>query len=116
MQDWKAVLDRAMSEAIAEEKALAEQDGDYYEVTGTGGGARTKNVPFISVSIDGGWCRRSYGHSYQSKSGVVSFKSFSLSCRVTGRERGGGGWPLDGRRMARYLFRSHTHFHYRPAS
>lgn len=29
-------------------------------------------VPFISVYVDGGWCKRTYGHAYNAASGVVS--------------------------------------------
>jgi len=30
-------------------------------------------VPFITVYLDGGWSKRSYGHSHNAASGVVSF-------------------------------------------
>lgn len=50
-----------MAEAIEEEKKLAEERGDmdvdgYYN---------------ICVIVDGGWCKRSYGHGYNASSGVA---------------------------------------------
>lgn len=29
-------------------------------------------VPYITVVLDGGWSKRSYGHNYSAMSGVVS--------------------------------------------
>jgi len=29
-------------------------------------------IPYITVLLDGGWSKRSYGHSYNAASGVVS--------------------------------------------
>lgn len=29
-------------------------------------------IPYISVYLDGGWSKRSYGHNYNAASGVVS--------------------------------------------
>lgn len=31
-------------------------------------------VPYITVILDGGWSKRSYGHNYNALSGVVRFK------------------------------------------
>lgn len=41
--------------AIAVEKGHVDSDG----------------IPWISVYLDGGWSKRSYGHSYNAASGVV---------------------------------------------
>lgn len=30
-------------------------------------------IPYITVYVDGGWCKRSYGHSFNASSGIVSY-------------------------------------------
>ena len=57
---WKQELELSMIEAGREEKRLAEERGDYHE-----------GVPAITVIVDGGWSKRSHGHSYNAKSGVA---------------------------------------------
>ena len=57
---WKQQLQLSMLQAGREEKRLAEERGDYHE-----------GVPAITVIVDGGWSKRSHGHSYNAKSGVA---------------------------------------------
>ena len=56
------VTDEQLREALAEEIALALERGDIDE----------NGIPCITVIIDGGWCKRTYGHGYNAASGVVS--------------------------------------------
>ncbi|KAF2889466.1 hypothetical protein ILUMI_16707 [Ignelater luminosus] len=51
-----------MQAAGEEERALAISNGNIDE----------DGVPYITVTVDGGWSKRSYGHSYTANSGVVS--------------------------------------------
>lgn len=46
----------------AREKAIAIEKGHVED-----------GIPFITVIVDGGWSKRSYGHAYNASSGVVSF-------------------------------------------
>lgn len=55
-------IDKAIVEAGVEEKRLALEKGDVYD----------DGVPFVTVIVDGGWNKRSYGHNYNANSGVVS--------------------------------------------
>ncbi|KAF2883607.1 hypothetical protein ILUMI_22574 [Ignelater luminosus] len=50
-----------MQAAGEEERALAISHGNIDE----------DGVPYITVTVDGGWSKRSYGHSYTANSGVV---------------------------------------------
>lgn len=50
-----------MEKAGVEEYEMAIQCGDITE----------NGIPFITVYLDGGWSKRSYGHSYKAASGVV---------------------------------------------
>lgn len=36
------------------------------------GDADSDGIPFITAYLDGGWSKRSYGHTYNAHSGVVS--------------------------------------------
>lgn len=45
-----------------EEKAIALSKGQVDD----------DGVPFTTVYLDGGWSKRSYGHSYNANSGTVS--------------------------------------------
>lgn len=58
---WQESLWEEMREAGEEERRLAVSNGD---VDGTG-------MPFITVLVDGGWSKRSYGHTYNAASGAV---------------------------------------------
>lgn len=51
-----------MENAAAEERKIALENGH----VGSDG------IPYITVLLDGGWSKRSYGHSYNAASGVVS--------------------------------------------
>lgn len=51
-----------MEEAGKKERELALENGD----------VDPNGMPFITVLVDGGWSKRSYGHSYNAHSGVVS--------------------------------------------
>lgn len=51
-----------MSKAGKEENAIAKEKG-HVDADG---------IPFISVYVDGGWSKRSYGHNYDAASGAVS--------------------------------------------
>ena len=57
---WKQQLQESMKEAGREEKALAEENGEFHQ-----------GVPAITVIVDGGWSKRSHRHSYNAKSGVA---------------------------------------------
>ncbi|XP_034246246.1 uncharacterized protein LOC117648117 [Thrips palmi] len=57
---WRQLHEEERAKAIAEEKKLAEEAGDV-----------DQGIPFITVKVDGGWCRRTYGHGYGAKSGVA---------------------------------------------
>ncbi|KAJ8969611.1 hypothetical protein NQ317_001975 [Molorchus minor] len=58
---WKDSLWYSMKEAGEEEKRAALERGDI-DVAG---------VPCITVYLDGGWSKRSYGHTYNAASGVA---------------------------------------------
>ena len=49
-----------MKEAGEEERQLAIERGDYHQ-----------GVPAITVILDGGWSKRSHGHSYNANYGVA---------------------------------------------
>lgn len=56
--------------AAQEEKQIATRKGHLLD-----------GIPFITVVGDGGWSKRSYGHTYSASSGVVSITLFlSQSC------------------------------------
>lgn len=61
-------LNRAKEEEFIinakEEYRLAMEGGDHVEVDNS-------KIPFITVVVDGGWSKRSYRHSFDSKSGVA---------------------------------------------
>lgn len=50
-----------LNQAISEEKQLAEASGSI----------DSKGYICITVIVDGGWCKRSYGHGYNASSGVA---------------------------------------------
>lgn len=54
-------LDDYMRANGAREKSLAIEKGKMED-----------GVPYITVIVDGGWSKRSYGHAYNASSGVVS--------------------------------------------
>ncbi|CAG9771359.1 unnamed protein product [Ceutorhynchus assimilis] len=58
---WQDSLIIAIEEAAVEEKEMAIERGDIDE----------NGVPFITVLLDGGWSKRSYGHTYNACSGVA---------------------------------------------
>lgn len=62
MQLWKDGLIESMIAAGIEESAIARNIGHVDD----------NDVPYISVYVDGGWSKRSYGHSYNAASGAVS--------------------------------------------
>lgn len=53
-----------MTAAAKEEKEIAINKGHLLN-----------GIPYITVVGDGGWSKRSYGHTYSASSGVVSFIS-----------------------------------------
>ncbi|KAK5639970.1 hypothetical protein RI129_010781 [Pyrocoelia pectoralis] len=58
--DWEKRLVREMhSNALAERRIAIES------------GHISNGIPYITVVVDGGWAKRSYGHSYSSLSGVA---------------------------------------------
>lgn len=59
-QAWEAQLAQEMTKAGEEECQIAIQKNDNFE-----------GVPAISVTVDGGWSKRSHKHSYNAKSGVA---------------------------------------------
>lgn len=60
-----------MEKAGKEERDLAMQRNDVDE----------EGIPFITVYLDGGWSKRSYGHNYNAACGVVRLK-FSKMKRI----------------------------------
>ena len=57
---WEAQLAEEIIKAGEEEKQLAIAANDFFE-----------GIPAISVTVDGGWSKRSHKHSYNAKSGVA---------------------------------------------
>lgn len=55
-----------MKEAGKEEYKIAVEKGHIDE----------DGIPFITVCVDGGWSKRSYGHNYNAASGVVSIQLY----------------------------------------
>ncbi|KAK5639486.1 hypothetical protein RI129_011978 [Pyrocoelia pectoralis] len=55
---WQQLLAKDMQESAEEEKKLAIEAGNVED-----------SFPYITVVVDGGWAKRSYGHSYSSLSG-----------------------------------------------
>lgn len=51
-----------MKDAAEEERRLAMQNNQ----------VDPDGVPWITVYVDGGWSKRTYGHGYNAASGVVS--------------------------------------------
>ncbi|KAK4876863.1 hypothetical protein RN001_009369 [Aquatica leii] len=59
-EEWETVLQKQMLETGKEEARCAIEAGDFED-----------GIPFITVIIDGGWAKRSYGHGFSSLSGVA---------------------------------------------
>lgn len=64
-QFLQQVLAENLDLAIMEEIRLAEERMDSTDSDGD------KSIK-IAIIVDGGWCKRTYGHSFDAKSGVVS--------------------------------------------
>ncbi|KAF2887423.1 hypothetical protein ILUMI_18750, partial [Ignelater luminosus] len=60
---WHKYLCEAMQKAGEEEKQHAIDKGNLTVVDG-------KEIPYITVIVDGGWSKRSYGHGYNASSKV----------------------------------------------
>ncbi|XP_063219205.1 uncharacterized protein LOC134529242 isoform X2 [Bacillus rossius redtenbacheri] len=58
---WFESLTEAMEQAAKEEHLHALEEGHVDD----------DGIPYITVIVDGGWSHRSYGHSYNAKSGVA---------------------------------------------
>lgn len=58
---WKESLWEIMKSAGEEERNLAIKRGD----------VDSDGIPYITVLLDGGWSKRSYGHNYNASSGAV---------------------------------------------
>lgn len=61
VQAWEQYLTEQIKKYGVEEKKIAEENGQY-----------CNGVPYITVVGDGGWGKRTYGHGYNSSTGVVS--------------------------------------------
>lgn len=61
---WRDDIADKMKEAGAEEHRIALEKGHVDD----------DGIPYIDVYLDGGWSKRSYGHSYNANSGAVSRK------------------------------------------
>lgn len=76
IQVWKDALALDMEKAGREEKKRAIEAGN----------VDADQIPFITVYLDGGWSKRSYGHSYNAMSGAVSicaiFRCIYISNRI----------------------------------
>lgn len=59
---WQQHLTEEIIKAGAEERAIAIEKGHI----------SPDGVPYIGVYVDGGWLKRSYGHNFNSSSGMVS--------------------------------------------
>ena len=59
---WQDELIKNMEEAGKEEHDIAKNLGHVDE----------DGIPYVTVYLDGGWSKRSYGHTYKASSGVVS--------------------------------------------
>lgn len=59
---WEKELVESMEAAAKEEEERAKEKG-HLDPDG---------LPYITVYLDGGWSKRSYGHNYNAASGVVS--------------------------------------------
>lgn len=59
-QAWETQLAEEMIKAGQEEKSIGIQNNEKFQ-----------GVPAISVTVDGGWSKRSHKHSYNAKSGVA---------------------------------------------
>ncbi|KAJ8916477.1 hypothetical protein NQ315_014696, partial [Exocentrus adspersus] len=58
---WKQCLQDNFNETIQQERAIAIEKNDI----------DTDGIPFTTVYLDGGWSKRSYGHSYSAASGTA---------------------------------------------
>lgn len=67
-QHWEADAWRSMKTAGAEEYKIAT---DEHQLDDTG-------KTWTSVYVDGGWSKRSYGHSYNAASGAVCCNTFPI--------------------------------------
>lgn len=83
---------QTMNAAGSEEKRMAEEADDYVIVNGS-------KTPCIMVIVDGGWSKRSYGHSYDANSGtavvigartgkILSFKTRNKYCKTCAIAKG----------------------------
>lgn len=60
---WKAHSEEKMREAGKREKEIAISKGQIIN-----------GKPYTTVILDGGWNKRTYGHSFNASSGVVSIR------------------------------------------
>lgn len=65
---WRDHLTEEIQKVGEQEKALAIKKG---QISSNG-------VPYIEVYVDGGWAKRSYGHDYNSASGMVNTYNFII--------------------------------------
>ncbi|KAI4454197.1 hypothetical protein MML48_10g00004287 [Holotrichia oblita] len=70
--NWKDALRKNMEAAGTEERNLAIRDGQICDDW----------TPWISVQCDGGWSRRTYGHSYNSLSGTVTILDVNVAIYI----------------------------------
>ncbi|KAK5639399.1 hypothetical protein RI129_011891 [Pyrocoelia pectoralis] len=61
-EEWELILQKEMTAAGEEERRQAIEAGNL-----------EKGIPFITVIIDGGWAKRSYGHGFRKKTGKLLF-------------------------------------------
>lgn len=66
---WESKLLEEMKENAQIEKEIAIESGD----------VDSDGIPFITVVVDGGWSKRSYGHNYNALSGVGCIIGYSGS-------------------------------------
>lgn len=65
---WKDTIIKDMEDNGKEELKLALEHKDI----------DNDGIPYITVYLDGGWSKRSYGHSYDAASGVVVIYFFKF--------------------------------------
>lgn len=72
---WEQQLSEMIKKNGELEKQIAIEKGNLY-----------KGTPYITVVGDGGWAKRSYGHGFNSQSGVVIINIFIIYYNILNNE------------------------------
>lgn len=65
---------------------MLKKNGELEKIIALQKGNLHKGTPYITVIGDGGWAKRSYGHGFNSQSGVVTIK-FVISIFLFGHDQ-----------------------------